>query len=181
MGKNDWEKSTEYLLDLKCLLILDADALNRISKSTLGSEFFLKRKFETWITPHNGEFKRLFPEIDCKNRIELAKQAAKEFNISILLKGANSIIANNEKAWQIFGTDPETARAGLGDLLGGFIGGCSSIELSYPGNNIKTESLAKFVLLHSFASSKCKRGSTASEIGNQLSKLIRKTKARQML
>ncbi|MDC3118440.1 NAD(P)H-hydrate dehydratase [Prochlorococcus sp. AH-716-K03] len=177
---DDWEKSTEYLLDLKCLLILDADALNRISKSNLGNKFFLKRKFETWITPHNKEFMRLFPEIDCTNQVELAIKAAKEFDISILLKGANSVIANKEKAWQLSGTDPETARAGLGDLLSGFIGGCSAIELSYLGDYIKTESLAKQVFLHSFAASKCKKGSNPFMIGDELSKLIRKTKARLM-
>ena len=181
MNEDDWEKSTQYLLDLKGLLILDADALNRISKSNLGPKFFLERNSETWITPHNKEFVRLFPEIDCTNNVELAKKAAKEFDISILLKGANSVIANNENAWQLFGTDAETARAGLGDLLSGFIGGCSAIDLSYLGDNIKTESLAKYVFLHSFAASKCKKGSNASLIGDQLSKLMRKTKTRLML
>ena len=34
---------------------------------------------------------RLFTEIDCTNNVELAKKAAKEFDISILLKGANSV------------------------------------------------------------------------------------------
>ena len=83
-------------------------------------------------------------------------------------------------AWQIFGTDAETARAGLGDLLSGFIGGSSAIDLSYLGDHIKTESLAKYVFLHSYAASKCKKGSNASLIGDQLSKLMRKTKPRLM-
>ncbi|MDC3171245.1 NAD(P)H-hydrate dehydratase [Prochlorococcus sp. AH-716-E13] len=180
LNEDDWEKSTQYLLDLKGLLILDADALNRISKSNLGTKFFLERKSDTWITPHNKEFMRLFSELDCTNNVELAIKAAKEFNISILLKGANSVIANNEKAWQLFGTDPDTARAGLGDLLSGFIGGCSAIDLSCLGDYIKSESLAKYVLLHSFAASKCKKGSNASLIGDELSKLMRKTKVRLM-
>ncbi len=180
LNKDDWEKSTQYLLDLKGLLILDADGLNRISQSHLGSKFFLERKSETWITPHHKEFMRLFPEIDCSNKVELAMKAAKEFDISILLKGANSVISDNENAWQLFGTDAETARAGLGDLLSGFIGGCSARELSCFGENIKTESLAKYVFLHSFASSKCKKGSNASLIGDQLSKLMRNKKVRLM-
>ncbi len=180
LNNEDWEKSTHTLLSFEGLLILDADALNRISKSNLGSKFFLERKYETWITPHNEEFMRLFPNIDCSNRVELAMKVAKDFNISILLKGANSIIANKDRAWQLFGTDAESARAGLGDLLSGFIGGCSSIDLSYSGNNIQTESLAKFAFLHSFASSECNKGSTASLIGVALSKLMRKTKARQL-
>ena len=104
---------------------------------------------------------------------------ARDFNISILLKGANSIIVGREKTWQLYGTDAETARAGLGDLLSGFVGGCSAINLSCC-DYIETESLAKYVFLHSFAASKCKKGSNASAIGDQLSKLMRKTKARQM-
>ena len=160
-------------------MILDADALNRISKSNLGSEFFLERKSQTWITPHKDEFMRLFPEIDCVNRVELAKKVAREFNLSILLKGANSIIADNEKAWQLFGTDPQTARAGLGDLLSGFVAGSSAIDLTFC-RNIKTDFLAKYVLLHSFAASQCKSGSNASSINDELSKLVRNKKMRQI-
>ena len=51
LNVDDWEKSTQYLSDFKGLLILDADALNRISKSNLGPKFFLERKHKTWITP----------------------------------------------------------------------------------------------------------------------------------
>ena len=43
LNEDDWEKSTQYLLDFKGLLILDADSLNRISKSNLGPKFFLER------------------------------------------------------------------------------------------------------------------------------------------
>ena len=161
------------------LLILDADALNRISESKLGSNFFLERKFKTWITPHSKEFGRLFPNIKSKSNIGLARDAAKEFNISILLKGANSIVADSKKVWQLFGTDSQTARAGLGDLLCGFIAGSSAIDLTF-SRNITTDFFAKYVLLHSFAASKCKKGSNASAIGDELSKLMRNIKMRQI-
>ena len=91
---------------------MDADALNRISESKLGTKFFLERKFKTWITPHSKEFSRLFPNIKGETNVELALNAAKGFNISVLLKGANSIVAYDKKAWQLFGTDSQTARAG---------------------------------------------------------------------
>ena len=52
----DWQKSIDYLINFEGLLILDADALNRISASKLGAQFFLERKFKTWITPHSKEF-----------------------------------------------------------------------------------------------------------------------------
>jgi len=180
LDNNDWEKSKDYLLSFEGLLILDADALNRISESSLGSNFFLERESKTWITPHIREFTRLFPDINCGNKVELAMNIAKEFNLGILLKGANSIIADKKSAWQLFGTDSETARAGLGDLLSGFVAGSSAIDLSIY-KNIKAESFAKYVLLHSFAASKCKKGSNSLLIGDELSKLVRKIKTRQML
>ncbi len=176
---DDWQKSKDFLLDFEGLLILDADALNRISDSKSGSNFFLDRKFKTWITPHSKEFSRLFPNIQGDTNVELAINAAEEFNISVLLKGANSIVADNKKVWQLFGTDSETARAGLGDLLTGFVAGSSAIDLNFSGN-ITTDFLAKYVLLHSLAASKCRRGSSASAIGDELSKLIRNKKMRQI-
>ena len=176
---DDWQKSKDFLIGFEGLLILDADALNRISESQLGSKFFFERKFKTWITPHQKEFLRLFPNIKCETNVGLALKAAKKFNISILLKGANSIIADNKKAWQLCGTDSQTARAGLGDLLSGFVAGSSAIDLTFY-KNIRTEFFAKYVLLHSFAASKCKSGSNASAIGDELSKIMRKRKTRQI-
>ncbi len=179
IDNDDWQKSKNYLIAFEGLLILDADALNRISESKLGSNFFLERKFKTWITPHSKEFRRLFPDIKSENNVGLALDAAKKFNISILLKGANSIVADNKKVWQLFGTDSQTARAGLGDLLSGFIAGSSAIDLTFC-RNISTDFFAKYVLLHSFAASKCKKGSNSSAIGDELSALMRNKKMRQI-
>ncbi len=179
IDNNDWQKSKDFLIGFEGLLILDADALNRISESQLGTKFFLERKFKTWITPHNKEFLRLFPNMKCETNVGLALKAAKKFNISILLKGANSIIADNKNAWQLCRTDSQTARAGLGDLLSGFVAGSSAIDLTF-SRNITTDFFAKYVLLHSFAASKCKSGSNASAIGDQLSKLMRNKKTRQI-
>jgi len=179
IDNNDWQKSEDYLMAFGGLLILDADALNRISESKLGSNFFLERKCKTWITPHSKEFLRLFPNVKSDNNLGLALDAAKEFNISILLKGANSIVADNNKLWQLFGTDSQTARAGLGDLLSGFVAGSSAIDLTLC-RNISTDFFAKYVLLHSFAASKCKSGSNASAIGDELTKLMRNINTRQI-
>jgi len=179
IDNDDWQKSEDFLINYGGLLILDADALNRISASKLGSNFFLERKFKTWITPHSKEFRRLFLNIKSDTNLGLALNAAKEFNIGVLLKGANSIVADNKKAWQIFGTDSQTARAGLGDLLLGFVAGSSAIDLTF-SRKITTEYFAKYVLLHSFAASKCKNGSNASAIGDELSKIMRNSKTRQI-
>ena len=179
VDNDDWQKSKDYLIGFEGLLILDADALNRISESNLGPKFFLEREYQTWITPHSKEFLRLFPHIRCETNLGMALKAAKEFNISILLKGANSIVADQKKTWQLFGTDSQTARAGLGDLLSGFLAGSSAIDLTIC-RNITTDFFAKYALLHSFASSKCKTGSNAFAIGDKLSKLMRNRKMRQI-
>jgi len=45
---------------------------------------------------------------------------------------------------------------------------------------ISTDFFAKYVLLHSFAASKCKSGSNASAIGDELTKIMRNIKTRQI-
>ena len=67
----------------------------------------------------------------------------------------------------------------MGDLLSGFIAGSSAIDLNLC-RNITTDFFAKYVLLHSFAASKCKKGTNASVIGDNLSKLMRNMKMRQI-
>jgi len=179
----DWEKSVETLLKFKGLLILDADALNRIARSELKEGFFLKRKFKTWITPHFKEFERLFPNNNGSNHIEKALDAAKNFHFNILLKGAHSVIADSDgNAWQLYDTDSLSARAGLGDLLSGFLSGISAIEIaSVKDKDISPEALAKYALLHSFSAYKCEEGSNAFIIGKELSRIMRDIKLRQML
>ena len=66
-----------------------------------------------------------------------------------------------------------------GVLLTGFVAGSAAIDLTFSGN-ITTDFFAKYVLLHSFAASKSKIGSNASAIGDELSKLMRKRKMRQI-
>ena len=177
---DDWEKSVSFLLKFKGLLILDADALNRIARSELKEQFFCERKYKTWITPHLREFRRLFPTISGNNNVELVLNSINNSNLKILLKGAHSLVGDNEgNVWQVYGTNPLSARAGLGDLLSGFIAGLSALEIS-SGKDTSTESFAKYVLLHSFAASQCQSGSNASVIGNELSKITREIKLRQM-
>jgi len=176
---SDWESSYDFFINFAGTLILDADALNRIAASELGTRFFLKRKFKTFITPHMGEFSRLFPNLKEINNTQLAIKAAEMFNLSLLLKGANSIIADKKIAWQIYKTESDAARAGLGDLLSGFIAGMTALEMA-SGKNISTESLAKYVFLHSYAALKSVDGSDASSISRKLSKIVREIKVGQL-
>ena len=113
------------VLETPCPVILDADGLNILAE--LGTISTLsQRKGMTILTPHLGEFKRLFPEIDHpqRDRIIAAKRAAEQSGAIILLKGARSVIAHPQgKIWVITESTPALARGGSGDVLTGLIGG----------------------------------------------------------
>jgi len=106
-------------------LILDADALNGLAQ--LGTVSGLaKRSFPTILTPHLGEFRRLFPEISLPNgdRIQAVQQAAQQSQAIVLFKGARTAIASpNGQTWLISESTPALARGGSGDVLTGLMGG----------------------------------------------------------
>ena len=89
------------------------------------------------------------------------------------------ITNSNGTAWQIYETDEDSARAGFGDLLSGFVSGMAALELASM-KKISTESFAKYVLIHSYGASQCSKGSSASKIGEEVAKLVRQIKSRQM-
>lgn len=106
-------------------LILDADGLNCLAQ--LGTVSGLaKRNSPTILTPHLGEFRRLFPEISLVNgdRIQAVQQAAKYSQAIILFKGARTLISNPDgQTWVIPESTPALARGGSGDVLTGLMGG----------------------------------------------------------
>ncbi|CAD5948815.1 Bifunctional NAD(P)H-hydrate repair enzyme Nnr [Planktothrix rubescens] len=114
----------ERILTANCAIILDADALNILAK--LNPVLALSsRKFPTIITPHFGEFKRLFPELIAleKNQIILAKQAAELTGAIIVLKGARTCVATPNQVWINPDSTPALGRGGSGDVLTGLLGG----------------------------------------------------------
>ena len=84
-----------------------------------------KRQALTILTPHGGEFKRLFPDIDVnQNKILAAQEAAKESGAIVLFKGSKTAIANPQGCvWIIPQSTPALARGGSGDVLTGLLGG----------------------------------------------------------
>lgn len=106
-------------------LVLDADGLNLLAQidpvATLRS-----RSAPTVLTPHTGEFQRLFPEAgwDRENRPLAAYAAAQATGATILLKGARTAIASPQSpVWINPESTPALARGGSGDVLTGLIGG----------------------------------------------------------
>lgn len=107
-------------------LLLDADGLNILS--SLGATATLqKRTAPTVLTPHWGEFRRLFPEIaetESGDGIAAVQTAAQTSGATILLKGARTAIASpTGQVWLNPDSTPALARGGSGDVLTGLMGG----------------------------------------------------------
>ena len=115
----------QQVLDSDRPLVLDADGLNILAK--LGTIRTLsQRQAPTVLTPHAGEFKRLFPDAPnpMSNRIDAVRTAAKDSGAVVLLKGARTAISTSSGAvWIVPESTPALARGGSGDVLTGLIGG----------------------------------------------------------
>jgi len=131
------------LLTWPGLLVLDADGLNRLSNlASLGldvnaSAWLQQRQGPTWITPHPGEFRRLFPELSgtaAPGCLDAAGAAARATGACVLLKGARSVVAAPDgRRWQLLEASPSSARAGLGDVLAGHVAGVGAMAMAATG------------------------------------------------
>ncbi|NOX73099.1 MAG: NAD(P)H-hydrate dehydratase, partial [Alphaproteobacteria bacterium] len=119
----------------KC--VLDADALSIYAGDE--SALFALCHDDVVLTPHGGEFARLFPDISDKlnapatkgpaySKVDATREAAKRAGCVVLYKGADTVIAAPDGQCSINSAHyeraaPWLATAGSGDVLAGFIGG----------------------------------------------------------
>ncbi|MCJ2544263.1 NAD(P)H-hydrate dehydratase [Thermostichus vulcanus] len=102
--------------------VMDADGLNVLAE--LGVEHLRGRGIRAILTPHLGEFRRLFPRIPLSDRIEAAQQAASQSGAVVVFKGSRTVIAApSGQCWVNPASTPALARGGSGDVLTGLIGG----------------------------------------------------------
>jgi NAD(P)H-hydrate epimerase len=110
-------------LDLPC--VFDADALNNLVSHL---DIFSAMKQPPILTPHPGEMARLLgttsSKLINKDRIGIARTFATKHHVILVLKGANTVIANPHGQIAICPTgNPGMASAGMGDVLTGVITG----------------------------------------------------------
>jgi len=97
------------------------------------------------VTPHAGEFGRLFgqsPPDGLKQRCALAERLAKEHGITILLKGATDIITDGRSTYLNPKKTPAMTVGGTGDVLSGLVAGLLA------KNRRATESAAAAALIN---------------------------------
>lgn len=101
-------------------LLLDADALNCIAHNPSMLTFLPSK---TIITPHIGEFDRLFGEHkNSESRLRTAIEMSRQYNIIIVLKGHyTAIVRPTGRVYFNMTGNPGMATAGAGDVLTGVI------------------------------------------------------------
>jgi NAD(P)H-hydrate epimerase len=110
----------ELILDSKKPTVLDADALTSFSDDP--SALFARLSDQCVLTPHEGEFARVFSSTG--SRIERVSAAARASGAVVLLKGAETLIAHpNGAVVENPTASPHLATAGSGDVLAGLIVG----------------------------------------------------------
>ena len=124
-------------LRTKRATVLDADALTRFERNP--HVLFDALHDKCVLTPHAGEFKRLFPDIAEKldapatkgpaySKVDATREAAARAGCVVLFKGPDTVIADLNGACSINSSAyeraaPWLATAGSGDVLAGFITG----------------------------------------------------------
>ncbi len=135
--KNALSLLVKSLIDRDVRLSLDASAL-------IPEVLPLLPNTNSVVTPHAGEFKRLFGELPTttkKQRIALVEKHAKKNNITILLKGAIDVISDGKTTYLNEMRTPAMTVGGTGDVLSGLVAGM----LAKNRNPVESASSATFV------------------------------------
>lgn len=123
MGVTDSTRSlTEFIIkNAECPIIIDADGINCISSCI---DILKEKKSELILTPHPKEMSRICgisTQAVQNNRIETAMAFAEKYNVTVVLKGAGTVIADSEQCMVNITGNPGMSRGGSGDVLAGII------------------------------------------------------------
>jgi hydroxyethylthiazole kinase-like uncharacterized protein yjeF len=148
---------------------LDADGLSSFKPSPDALFAAIHaRKAPVVLTPHDGEFARLFPDLaEMPGKLDRVRAASKRSGAIVLLKGADTVVAEpGGRAAIADNAPPHLATAGSGDVLAGMIGGL--LAQGMPAY----EATAAGVYLHGDAGAVLGRGLIAEDLPEALPKVF---------